>query len=169
MRKAVMILGTVLIATMIFISGSAVAGTWHYIDHVESSNYCTNPNYAVGYDDRFYASIGINGSPPTLPVLGAICLDLGSGNEMPPSQNFTVFASSTISEIYDVWVTDDPADVENHVWVGENSDTANHYYTTPSTPDMSWRWVYIQGLTGDDINRDPAYGPEIDAVGWYEP
>ncbi len=169
MRKTIMILGTILIAAVILISGSAVAGTWHYIDHVESSVDCTNPDNAVGQDDGIHATIGINSSGLDPAKLGAICLDLGSGNEMGPNQEFWVNASSRVSEEYNVWVTDDPADLANHVYVGQNEDTAKHNFITPLTPNMSWRWVYIQGETGDDTNRDPTYGPEIDAVGWESP
>jgi hypothetical protein len=41
MRKTIAILGTLLIAAVLIISGSAVAA-WYYIDHVETELYATN-------------------------------------------------------------------------------------------------------------------------------
>ena len=165
MRRAVSILGTLLIIVTILISGSVVAGTWLYIDHVEFENYCTNPNDAVGIDDGDHATIGQD--DPVL-KLGSICLDLGDGNAMGPNQIFWVNASSDDSEEYKVWVTDNPEDWDDYIYVGYNEDTAKHSFTTPYIIGSSWRWVYLEGKTGLDTG-DYAYGPDIDAVGWESP
>jgi hypothetical protein len=166
MRKAITILGTILIAAMILTSGSAVA-TWYFADHVEDYERCHNPDDAVGAPDYEYATLGVE--TPIL-RLGWIILDLGSGNEMGLNQNFTVFASSTYPELYDVFVSENASwEYKEMFWVGQDYDTANHDFTTLSTPEKQWRYIGLEGKSGAvSPPQDPFYGPEIDAVGWND-
>jgi hypothetical protein len=158
------ILGIIL-TIIILISGSAVAA-WVYVT-VYDYDDCTNIYEIEGTDDDTYATLGENPS-----TLGWVILDLGSGNEMPPSQDFTVFTYSTESENYAVSVStgalpDDWVPVNDQV-IGDD-DLDDHDFTTPSTPLKLWRYIKLVGLSGSVTMGDPTYGPEIDAVGWDKP
>jgi hypothetical protein len=163
MRKAIMFLGTILIATVILISGSAVA-TWYYANYVIDYDKCRNPYYAVDAPDGYYATLGVE---TPYQRLGWILLDLGSGNEMGPDQNFTVFASSYEQELYKVSISEEP-DYETTIYIGQGRDDMDQYFFTPLTPDKSWRYILLEGFSGSYTPLDPYYGPEIDAVGWED-
>jgi hypothetical protein len=165
MRKLMMILGTILIAT-ILISGSAVA-VENYIIYVHSSNNCTNPTNAIGSPDGSYASIGVSGSPPQL---GWIILDFDLGTSMDPDQDFTVYGTSGSGENESYLVSVWNQLMTIHTNVGTGYDLTNHVFTTPSTGGQSWRYVQINGTSGSTggDDGDTIYGPEIDAVG-YDP
>ena len=162
MRKTGAILGTLLIAAVLIISGSAAA-TWVWVT-LHSSNNCTSPGNIAGVPDGNEASLG-NYGPPA--VLGWIITELGSGNEMPNNQDFTVFAASSLNESYDIYVgeTSNPAATQ---YVGTGWDTEDLTFQTPSTGKDAWRFIYLEGKTGT-LTGDPAPGPEIDAVGWDKP
>lgn len=165
MKRFIIISGTLLITMAILISGSAVALTWHYIQSVQRSLYCTNPFDARYRENGKHATIGEN-----FPAvrLGYIILDLGEGNEMGANQLFTVFHNSVTPEAYKFWLHDDGVHSSDvYEWW---DDTADKNFSTPSTPNRLWRFIEIHGLSGDTSDDDdPIYGPEIDAVGWYEP
>jgi hypothetical protein len=160
MRKLIMILGTLLIAT-ILISGPVIAAE-EFIIRVENYENCTNQNEAVGSPDSTYATIGVNPS-----TLGWIELDFATGTSMSPDQNFTIYGMSTgETETYNVTVID-----QDRTWfipLGSGEDTTDEVFTTPSTEGLSWRWVNITATSGNKGTGDLIYGPEIDAVG-YEP
>ncbi|UCE36801.1 MAG: hypothetical protein JSW00_14985 [Thermoplasmata archaeon] len=166
MRRFIAILGTLLIAMVIIISGSAVA-TWVYVTWIDEDNTSNTDNINGAPDDN-YASLGEDGPPP---VLGWVLLDLGSGNEMPFSQEFTVFADSSMEENYSVWVGE-TTEKATMSYVGDGSDLDDEIFTTPSQPfNGSWRYIYIEatsGLTAFE-GGDYVYGPDIDAVGWDKP
>ena len=163
MRKTVAIFGTLLIATVLIISGSAVA-TWVYAISQTSSG-CSSPGNALGAPDGNYATLGQDGPPP---VLGFIALDLGSLYAMPADQDFTVFADSPIEETYTAYVgiTSDP---QYSLYVGGGNDTRDFIFTTPASPPSAWyRYIFLNGTSGVQAG-DYYYGPEIDAVGWDKP
>jgi hypothetical protein len=165
MRKIILMLGTILIAT-ILISGSAVAG-WHY-STIYSSYNCTSITNIEGAEDGYHATLGVDGSPVQNPgTLGWVLLDLSSDNAMGPDQDFTVFADSSIEELYDAYVGETPNPYATS-WVGQGGDTNDEIFTTPSTPNKAYRYIFIEGTTGS-VDLDPHYGPEIDAVGWESP
>jgi hypothetical protein len=157
MRKAIMFLGTILIAAVILISGSAVA-TWHYAVAVDHYAFCTNPDEALDAPDGVYASIGVDG-PPT--ILGVIFLDLGLYNGMETNQQFWVFARSDVPEEYRVRVLEE--DFKNPSSWEYGYDDADEDFYTPSLGGL-FRYIEIQGWTGGGY--DPVNGPEIDAVGF---
>lgn len=164
MKRIGTILGILLTVT-ILISGSAVA-TWVHADHHEPAyTDCENPTYAEGADNDEYASLGHDDPSP---VLGYILLDLGSGNEMPPWQDFTVFADTDVNETYHVSVA--PDDNPNATqYVGTGWDTEDLIFQTPGGPPGTlWRYIFLEGITGQPASGggDYYYGPEIDAVGW---
>jgi len=162
MKRIVAISGTLVIVAIIIVSGSAVAAWVYAIDYWEEK--CTSPWLALYDPDYNHSTVGTN-VPPT--SLGILKLDLGAGNEMGPGQDFTVFASSIISEIYGVKVYTPSNTTGEHLWF--QTDTADHDFTTPSTDNMVWRYIEISGITGSTGVGDPIYGPEIDAVGWDKP
>ena len=165
MRRNVAILG-ILLTVVILISGSAVA-PWHFVAWVQE-DHTTNPDYIDGAPNGDDASLG-EYIPPADPVLGWILLDLGSGNEMGPGQDFTVFADNPVNETYDVGVSPDTSPAHTQ-YVGSGWDTENLTFQTPGEPfNGEWRYIFIQGTSGDLTFMDPIYGPEIDAVGWWEP
>jgi hypothetical protein len=162
MRKAIMILGTILIAAVIIISGSAVA-TWvyaHWIDEDDTPDI----NFIDALDGD-QAALGQTGPPL---VLGWVILDLGSGNEMGRNQDFMVFANSPVLEFYRVYIS-----VGSTEWVPEDgwfgNDSEDHDFTTPGTSGGSWRYIKLVGISGICDPGDPEYGPDIDAVGWDKP
>lgn len=163
MRKAILIFGTLLITITILISGSVVA-PW-----VTVYNWgdCTNIYSIENAPNGSYASIGINATMIDPPKLGWVELDLGAGNAMGPSQQFTVWAESPVREMYAVLVAVTP---EDDAWfLGFGNDTLNTIFTTPPNLGYSWRYIIIIGMTGVPMpsGGDIAYGPDIDAVGWY--
>ena len=160
MRKALAVIG-ILLTVIVLISGSVVA-VWHYAVSIYDYEDVINPSYILGQPDPYFASLGDCGR------LGWILLDLGSGNEMGPSQNFTVFANSPVYEENYVYVGETP-NIGATMWVGQGNDMVNETFQTPSTPFKSWRYIFIQAITGVWVPDDPIYGPEIDAVGWYSP
>jgi len=165
MRKAIMILGTILIATVILISGSVVA-IWYHIIYLYDDYQCTNPTYALYSPDGDHATIGENDPE----VLGKIILDLGSGNEMGSNQNFTVFADTNLNETYDVSVIS--SDLTAMIMVGSGWDTEDCEFYTPSTPVVLWRYIQINATSGYIVFNEPVdviYGPEVDAVGYWTP
>jgi len=164
MRKAIGILGALLIITFILISGSAVA-RWVYATIPISSSDCTNPQYILGPEDDAHATIGHNPSS-----LGKITVALAAGHGMDANAEFTVFAwgSSTVNdeeEYYDVYVS---MDNSSYTYVGSDDDQENHTFTTPNY-GSDWRFIHIEGTSGNIDDGDPNYGPEITAVGWDEP
>jgi len=152
-------MGTLLITMVLIISGSAVAPwviTWY------SSGNCTNLSYITGADDGNHASLGVDGPPPEL---GWVLLDLGSGNEMPANQLFTVYASSASEENYNVYVVE-TTDLQYKLYVGNGDDTVDEDFTTPlSPPTGSYRYIYLEATSGVQT-IDYAFGPDIDAVGY---
>lgn len=164
MRRAVAIVGTLLITVTILISSSAVA-YWLYIMRVDSSENCTNPNDARYSPDGDHATIGNNE-----PTLGWIILDLGLGIGMNGSQEFTVFASSTVKETYKIRLLSDPWKVASSWWTGCD-DTTDEDFTAPATPPgQIWRYFEIHSEEGDNSDEsDPIYGSEIDAIGFDAP
>jgi hypothetical protein len=166
MKRIVAILGTLVIAAIIIISGSAVA-TWVYADHYEpaySYDY-TNPTYAEDSPDNLYATVGKNGPPR---VLGRLTLDMTEGNAIPPDTNFVVFGHiSGITETYTVTVWDGSHETSDYL--GSGSDTTNETFTTAYDNNIMWRYIQIDGTSGQTGTGDTIYGPEIDAVGWDKP
>jgi hypothetical protein len=160
--KRILTLSGILLTMIILINGSTVAGTTHWIVDVAWENHCTNPDNAEGPYDGKYASIGENPDTP-----GEILLDFGAGNGIPNGYEFTVYASSSVYETYDVSVNT-AADNDDHTYVGRGGDTGDENFNAPATGGP-WRYVYIDCVFGDEYNLDPAFGPEIDAVSWYEP
>jgi len=170
MRRTVAIFGTLLIAAIFIITGSAVAQTWHWIDHYEPlfTVNCSYPWKAEDAPDNDYASLGEH-IPPADPVLGWALLDLDSGNEMGPSQDFTVFAVTPVNESYAVWVSV-TTNLQYKIYVGSGWDTENLTFQTPSQPvNAQWRYILLVGTSGvaDAAGGDHAYGADIDAVGWH--
>lgn len=162
MKRSIAILGTILITVVILISGSAVA-PWHHAVGIYHYENVSDRFNILGAPNGTYASLGFDGPPPEL---GVIVLDLGSGNEMGPSQDFTVFADTAVEEDYSAAVAESPED--DGVWVGDGEDTQDFNFTTPSTPGMEWRYIILIGTSGVTAfsGGDYYYGPDIDAVGW---
>jgi hypothetical protein len=166
MRGVVTILGTLLITVVVIISGSVVAATWHYAQEVEFEEHCTNSTYILYDPDNDSASIG---EYPN--VLGRILVDLGEDNWMGNNQNFTVFGGSSpecAKEEYDVWVSEDNETIDYEDYCGRGDDRENEEFWTPSEIGKQWRYIYIHAVSGHPSGGD-AFGPDIDAVGWYEP
>ncbi|UCE36281.1 MAG: hypothetical protein JSW00_12170 [Thermoplasmata archaeon] len=169
MRRFIAILGTLLIAAVFIISGSAVAG---YVNEYipEGSSAVTNPDEAEGPEDYTYATVGIN-SPPTL---GVLLLDLGDEeNWMDAEQDFTVYGweygpGTNIFEEYTVVIYNDGLTARYGPYYGD--DDEDKVFQTPSTPtNPDWRYIEINGTSGEvdfENHDDTIYGPEIDAVGW---
>lgn len=166
MRKNILILGTLLITTVIIISGSAVA--WAYVRTILVNSSCSNLNEILGSEDDTHATLGSGSSSP-----GSATLDLGSGYEMPANQDFTVFADGSVvgngkTEYYEVFVSQNNMTFET---VGTNDDQSDHVFTTPNY-GSSWRYIIIECTEngGDyDLSLDPLYGPEVDAIGGDNP
>jgi hypothetical protein len=166
-RKITTILGILMIVT-ILINGSAIAGTWHYGQDVVFEENCTNSSYILYAPDEDIASIGKDNPTPTL---GRIHVDLGEDDWMGPDQNFTVFGGSignSYIEEYDVWVSEDDETVDYEDYCGRGNDTEYEEFWTPSESGKEWRYIYIEARSGDS-RSDFAYGPDINAIGWYEP
>jgi hypothetical protein len=161
-RKILILLGTFFIAS-ILISGQVIAVEDYYIEQVDDYEDCINTNEARYEEDYRYASLG-DGDPP---VLGWIKLDFGSGTSMGPSQDFTVYGFLTgTTEEYNVTVISQSIFGPVSEYVGSGEDTSNEIFTTPSTPNISWRYVLIEATSGSTSGGDSYYGPEIDAVGY---
>ena len=160
MRKAIMMLGTLLITAIILISGSAVA-TWVYVLFNDELN-TTDPLNIENEPDNKPASLG-NVGPPV--VLGWLLVNLSLDDVMPNSQDFTVFAACTENvheESYKVYVGEN---TENLTYVGTGWDTTSEIFTTPSTGGNAWRYILLEAYISDTRN-DPAPGADLDAVGW---
>jgi hypothetical protein len=161
MRKTITILGTMIITSIILISGSVVA-PWVYGESVYNSEYASNESNILGAPGGGDATLGEN-----LPSqrTGAIVVELNSSDAMPPDQQFTVFAGGTlVNETYSVSVSEDgETDV---IYRGDGDDQSDYVFTTPSTPGKSWRYIHLAGTSGSRVGLDDIYGPEIDAVGW---
>jgi len=164
MRRTVEILGTLLIAAVILISGSVVA-TMVYAQHVVSYANVTNPLNIRYVDNDEYASLAVYIGE--ICTIGWIFIDLDLGNEMPNSQDFTVFADTDIEEIYLVSVGE-TSDLRYVTYVGTGSDIIDRTFTTPSSGGGAWRYILIEGYIGS-TDPDPEPGPDIDAVGWDKP
>jgi hypothetical protein len=163
MKRFTAILGTLLIAAVIIISGSTVATMVYAHHYVPGYSYnCTNPKEAEGPYDTDYASVGVTGPPP---VLERLTLDMGpEENWIPPDTDFIVYGDiSGTTETYTVTVWD--GGHENYDYLGTGSDTNNETFTTADeeTYNLMWRYIQIDATSGAS---DPTYGPEIDAVGW---
>jgi hypothetical protein len=166
MRRRYAILGTIFTAAML-INISGIVQAWTYADHVEygvgGTVNCTNPDYAVGAPNEQFASVGID-VPPTR---GNLVLDLGSNSSYwivtGAGDDFTVFANSTTQETYWVYVWHPDKSVEN--FIGWGNDTQDYSFDIPVDDGEEYRYVQIWPYTADTA-KDPAYGPDIDAVGW---
>jgi hypothetical protein len=113
----------------------------------------------TGSPNNIPASIGNNG-----PNLGWIILDLGSGNEMPNSHTFYVYASSSNAEDYEVFVSPTSTGFTS---LGSGTDTSDESFSTPDEGSGTWRYIKIIGLSGGlPTPSDYAYGPDLDAVGY---
>jgi hypothetical protein len=155
MRKFIMLLG-IIVTAIVLLSGAAVAPFGYAI---YSSSNTTNESEILGTPDGDHATLGKN-NPSTL---GWIVVDLGSGNGMPASTQFTVYADGDSStEDYDVGVSED---MITEVDVGSADDSDDQVFTTPSY-GTSWRYIRITGSSGSIALGDLIYGPEVDAVGW---
>lgn len=160
MRKAMTILGTLLITAIILISGSVVA-TWVFGVIVDFEQGTTFPEQALGQPNSVHATVG-NNTPDS--TLGILRLDLGAANMMSERTYFYVIAQSTVSENYSVTVYNH--DKTFSVSVGSGEDTNDQTFKTPDSPSRSYRYIEIHGLTGNIGDGDPFYGPEVDAVTW---
>jgi len=157
MKRVGTILGALLIAAIIIVSGSAVA---NWAQSVYSHPNCTDWDEARFAPDGDLASVGEDGAPP---ILGVLTLDLGAGNEWGASQDFVVYGDvpEGINETYLIKVITKDWKTESSMWPGWDSEDLT--FTTPSTPGLVWRYIRIIGTSGaNDI-----WGPEIDAVGYY--
>lgn len=164
MRKIVAILGTLLIATVIIISGSAVAG-WYYAFYVDEEENCMNPSNALYEPDGSHATIGKNLPNETL---GWIILDLGEQTGMLGGQEFTVYASSSVKETYKIRLISTHKVTYSSWWTGCD-DTKNEDFTAPETPPQGiWRYYEIHSEDGSTNETDEIYGSEIDAVGYEQ-
>ena len=165
MRKFVAIPGIILITVVLLINGPAVAQPrWHFAVAVEDYERCVDPENALGQDDNDYASLG---STP-FEYYGWIILDLGEDNEMGALQLFWVFADSSVTEDYDVYVGA-TSNINDFVYLSWGKDNEDYNFTTPSyIAGDGWRYVYIEA-THAYLPGDPYYGPEVDAVGFYGP
>jgi hypothetical protein len=172
MRRIVAILGTLLIAMVIIISGSAVA-VWHFARVITLYDDTTNEDEILDAPDDVHATLGENGIYPNPDKLGFVVVDLGMGHEIPADHDFTVFA--TPGSLYYNYKTE-----EYLVAVGESSDSfelvggdddqGDHVFTTPNKPGNLYRYILITGTDGEPgVTEDPIYGPEVDAVGWEGP
>ncbi len=154
------ILGTLLIAAVFIISGSAVAG-WYYAYHVDSYQDCTDRFDALYEPDGSHATIGTG--PPN-ETLGWIILDLGEQTGMLGGQEFTVYANSPVKETYKIRLISTNKLTYSSWWTGCD-DTKNEDFTAPGTPPQGiWRYFEIHSEEGSS-GGDP-YGSEIDAVGY---
>jgi hypothetical protein len=166
-KKHMTVLGALLTLTMLIGTSVPVqAQTWHYGQSIYygywGTQNCHNATNALSGPNTLFATAGTNGPPP---ALGKCVIDLGSGNEMGPNQNFTVFATSVVNETYWVTVWVDNTSRHSTGWYGY--DVKNYEFFTPPTSGKLWRFIEIVGITGSISGSDPIYGPEIDAVGWY--
>jgi len=168
MRRTVAIIGILLIAAVLIISGSAVA-PWA-VDWVEAyTSNVTDPDNALD-DAGLYGDATIGQNSP--PLLGVLMLDLGSGNEMGANQLFTVYGWSglgvNIYETYNVTIYTDGLNDSYGPYNGWDSADLDFY--TPLTPQAAeWRYIEITGTYGEvqgGNQYDTIYGPEIDAVGY---
>ena len=162
MRKAIMMTGTILIAAMVLISGSAVA---FFVDaeRVYDSDGCTDPDEALGVPNTTPASLGRTGPPA---AYGWIILELNSSDVMPNSQDFTVFVYNdfwSTNESYDVFVGEEMDGEEEYV--GTGWDGANYIFQTPAIGGDEWRYIHLIANVSSTA-PDPVPGAEIDAVGW---
>ena len=168
MRRIMAIFGVLVIAVTVIISGSAVA-VWHYGDHVEAYYKCTSPDEALGAPDCSHASLGVD---TPVEALGWIIIDLGSGNEMGSNQTFGVYSSSAFEELYNVTIFTANWQSEykyaDHLFPYYWNDTWDHEFTTPTDPGTGWRYIRIDAITAGRRIPDTTWGPEIDAVGWWE-
>jgi hypothetical protein len=162
MRKTIAIIGTLLIAAVLIISGSAVA-SWLYVGDVEDYEDCTNPYEAIGAPDGDHATIGIN-FPPTE---GWINLSLAALSGLPQYTEFIVFASSTVRENYSLQVVS--LLFQKSSWSFGNDDTQNQDFTTETLNNPQndvWMYFMIYCEGGSINDTDQIYGSEIDAIGW---
>jgi hypothetical protein len=162
MRKPIMILGTLVITAVIIISGPAIAGTWHYGVSIVDYYNCSNPNDVLGAPDGEHCTLGT-----TALELGWIIVNLSYGHEMGSNQEFWVFADSACTEYYYVVISTDISFETSHEYLPVSDDT-DHYFFTPNEPTAGWLYIMLVGYTGVPEGADPHYGPEVDAVGWYE-
>ena len=165
MRRFVAIMGILLTVT-ILISGSAVA-TWVYGRSIHSYSQCTNIDDILGPEDDDHATIGV-GVPSE--DTGWVIVDLDAGHGVDANTEFTVFAwgsgtPNNKSENYNVSIGMTTSAL---VYVGSDDDQENHTFTTPNY-GSDWRYILIEGTSGETGLGDPIYGPEITAVGWDEP
>ena len=162
MNRIVAILGIMVIAAIIIISGSAVATYWAASVAYAYTYDCTDEDEALGPYDYKCASVGITGPPP---VLGRLTLDMGPEEHwIPPSTDFVAFGnSSSMPEQYYITIWD--GGHHESYYLGYGLDTRNENFTTPpeETINIMWRYIQIDATSG---SSDPIYGPEIDAVGW---
>ena len=154
MKRTIAILGTLLIAAVLIISGSAVAG---FAYSIHSYNGVTNRLSILGADDGDEATIGYGG--------GWIVVELKAGDYMDADQLFTVYSNGGgVTETYDVGVSED---LITEVHVGSGDDSGDQTFYTPSSPNpASWRYIRIVASSGTTGPGDLIVGPEIDAVGW---
>ena len=165
MRNTVAILGTLLIAAVLIISGSAVAG-WYYAIDVDNESNCENSDEALGEQDTVHATIGTNIPVPTL---GEIILTLGVQTGMLYGEEFTIYASSTVKETYSMRLLSGVTRTES-TWWRECDDTTDEDFTAPLPPyQETWCFVEIYSEEGSTNATDQIYGSEIDAVGWEQP
>ena len=164
MRRTVAILGILLIRGVIIISGSAVA-TWVYARSIVNYSDCYNITDILGQEDDAHATIGLNPS-----FLGEVVVALDAGHGMDANTEFTVFAwgSATTNDKEEYYTVSVGMSSSSYALVGSGDDQENHTFTTPNY-GSDWRYIFIQGISGDIGEGDPNYGPEITAVGWDEP
>jgi hypothetical protein len=158
MRKYVTILGTLLIATILY-SGSAVA-TWIYAGSVYSSTDCENPEDALGEPDGEWATIGT--SDP-IPACGNLILDFGASG-IPNFETLWVIGQGTgEDEDYQIFVYQE--DFGKYWGPRTRSDQGNEDFAlSDADPGHKWQYVLFYGVNGQTGPGDPIYGPEIDAV-----
>jgi hypothetical protein len=161
MKRLITILG-ILITITILLSGSVIAGTWHYGVYVEDSHNCYATNNILGAPDGSNCTLGTSELE-----LGWIIINLSYGHEMGSEQWFIVFASSACQETYDVFISEQPDFATSHK-CGNGTDDIDCTFWTPRDQTEGWLYIKIVGTYGDPEGADPHYGPEIDAVGWYE-
>jgi hypothetical protein len=160
-RRITTIMGIFLIFTILISSQVIAASFW--IEGIDSSTDCTNPEEAIDEPDDTYATIGANPSK-----LGIIILDFGVYAAMGPSETFTVYGTrgTGLTETYNVSVWN-PSKTD-HRQIGSGEDTKYEDFTAPSDSGMTWQFVQIDATWGSTIGNDTIFGPEIDAVGYHD-
>lgn len=156
-------LATIFTITILLNISGLAAADWHYGYDIYDEQDVTSEQDILGAPNGYHCTIG--GSPA---APGWIIVDMGDYPIVDVyGIDIHVNHTSAVAEYYEVWVI--TSDFRTVNYVGDGIDTANETFDIGNSDFTEYKYVKFVADSWSTGPGDMIPGPEVDALGWYEP